>query len=296
MEWQQLEYFQTLARLQHVTRAAETLSITQPALSKSIARLEEDIGAPLFERRGRSIKINRYGQIFLSHVDRILKEFDRANKEIHDLIHPEHGEVAIGFTHTLSGLIPDLISAFRVQFPMIRLQLNQNYSYPLLDKLFSGDLDICLIPEPAEPQIPIQWMPLWTEELYITLSADHPLAGAESIQLDEIINESFIFFKTGFTIRETTDRLFHQTGVSPNVAFEGEEVTTVAGLVAAGLGVSILPDTGLDNRKIVQIRLSEPRCQRVIGMASIEGQYESPVTSRFKKFVSEQYAPRMEKV
>jgi DNA-binding transcriptional LysR family regulator len=294
MEWQQLEYFQTLACIQHVTRAAEALSLSQPALSRSIARLEEELGVPLFDRQGRTITLNRYGRLFLKRVDRMLMEFNQGKQELQDLVNPDYGEVALGFLHTLStSLIPDLIGAFRVQFPTIRFQLSQNHSYSLLEKLNAGELDICLIAEPTETKIPIQWTPLWSEEIFVTLPLGHPLASAESIILDQIADESFIFMKKGYALRDTTDRLFQKKGISPKVTFEGEEVATAAALVAAGLGVSLLPDTGLDKSKIVQIRLREPKCQRVIGLALIEGRYLSPVASRFKQFVMDHFR-RME--
>ena len=292
MEWQQLEYFQTLARIQHVTHAAESLSITQPALSRSISRLEEELGVPLFDRQRRAITLNRYGQLFLKRVDRMLMEFNAGKQELHDLVHPEHGEIALGFLHTLStSLIPDLIGAFRTHFPTIGFQLSQNQSYTLLEQLNIGELDICLIAEPTATKILIQWIPLWSEEIYLTLPLGHPLVNAKGIVLEEIADESFIFLKKGYTLRDTTDQLFQQQGIRPKIAFEGEEVATAAGLVAAGLGVSLLPNTGLDRSKIVQIPLRDPKCRRVIGLALVEGRYVSPATSRFKQFVIEYFSP-----
>lgn len=296
MEWQQLEYFQTLAHMQHVTRSAEALSLSQPALSRSIARLEDELGVPLFDRQGRTIMLNRYGQLFLKRVNRILKEFEDGKQELHDLVHPDHGEVALGFLHTMgTSLIPDLLGAFRAHSPSISFQLMQNHSYSLLEHLDAGELDICLIAEPTETNLPIQWTPLWSEEIFVIVPLDHPLAGADQIKLGEIADESFIFLKKGYALRRTTDQLFQQIGVSPKITFEGEEAATVAGLVAAGLGVSLLPDLrGLDKSKIAQIRLSQPRGQRVIGLAMVEGRYLSPATLTFKKFVEDHFG-RMEK-
>lgn len=286
MEWQQLEYFQRLARMQHVTQAAGSLSLSQPALSRSISRLEEELGLPLFDRHGRSITLNRYGKLFLKRVDNILMELHVAKQELHDLVHPESGEVALGFLHTLSiSLIPDLIGAFRVQFPTIKFQLTQNHSYSLLQHLNAGELDICLIAEPTESKLPIQWTPLWSEEIFVTLPLGHPLANAETLTLDAIADEWFIFMKKGYALRDTTDRLFQRQGIQPKVTFEGEEVAAAAGLVAAGLGISLLPEAGLDKRKIIQIPLREPKCQRVIGLALMDGRYLSPAALRFKQFV-----------
>ncbi|MGC5327538.1 LysR family transcriptional regulator [Brevibacillus sp. SYSU BS000544] len=287
MEWQQLEYFQTLASLQHVTRAAESLSLSQPALSRSIARLEEELGVPLFDRIGRTIQLNRYGQLFLKRVNRILNEFDESKKELHDLIHPDHGEVAIGFLHTLgTTLIPDLIGAFRTHSPNISFELTQNHSYSLLEHLDAGELDLCLVAEPTEMKLPIQWTPLWSEEIFVIVPHGHPLANAENVTLEEIASEPFISLKKGYAMRMTTDRLFTQMGINPNITFEGEEAATVAGLVAAGLGVSLLPHLrGLDESKIVQIPVSQPKCHRVIGLAFVQGRYLSPAALRFKEFV-----------
>jgi DNA-binding transcriptional LysR family regulator len=296
MEWQQLEYFQTLARLQHVTRAAESLSLSQSALSRSIARLEEELGVPLFNRQGRTIMLNRYGQLFLKRVNRILMEFHDGKQELQNLVHPECGEVALGFLHTLgTRLIPDLIRTFRVQSPMIRFQLIQNHSYSLLEHMYAGELDLCLVAEPTETKLPIQWIPLWSEEIFAVLPHDHPLAGAESILLDEIADESFIFLKKGYALRDTTDGLFRQLGITPKITFEGEEVATAAGLVAAGLGVSLLPDVGLDKSKIVYIPIRQPACKRVIGIAFSKERYLSPAASQFKQFVIDHFG-RMESI
>lgn len=298
MEWQQLEYFQTLARLQHVTRAAESLSLSQPALSRSIARLEEELGVQLFERQGRSIMLNRYGQLFLKRVNRILKEFNDGKQELQDLLHPDHGEVSLGFLHTLgTHLIPDLIGAFRLQAPSITFTLMQNHSYSLIEHLDAGELDLCLLAEPTETKLPIHWTPLWSEELFAVVPLGHRLADQESILLAEIANEPFIFLKKGYALRRTTDQLFEQIGVIPQITFEGEEAATASGLVAAGLGVSLLPDMrDINKSKTVQIRIREPKCQRVIGMALVKGGYLSPAATRFKEFVLNHFAESREQL
>ena len=120
MEWEQLEYFQTLARIQHVTKAAETLSITQPALSRSIVRLENHLGVPLFDRQGRSIKLNKYGEIFLKTVDSMIREYTEGKEEIQSLLKPDQGEVSLGFLHTLgTTIVPNLIGTFKDNYPTV---------------------------------------------------------------------------------------------------------------------------------------------------------------------------------
>ncbi|QYM62450.1 DNA-binding transcriptional regulator, LysR family [Bacillus subtilis] len=286
MEWEQLEYFQTLARMQHVTKAAKSLSITQPALSRSIARLENHLGVPLFDRQGRSISLNQYGHIFLRRVQAMMKEYTEGKEEIQALLKPDQGVVSLGFLHTLgTTLVPDLIGSFQQEYPNIAFQLKQNHSYWLLERLKSGDLDLCLLAS-IKPEDPIQWIKLWSEELFVFVPNDHPLASRESITLNEIAGERFILLKKGYALRMTVDELFEKANIQPNIMFEGEEATTAAGFVAAGLGISILPDLkGLDQSKITKIRVSWPECQRVIGIAWIKGRFLSPVAETFKQYV-----------
>lgn len=286
MEWEQLEYFQTLARMQHVTKAAKSLSITQPALSRSIARLENHLGVPLFDRQGRSISLNQYGHIFLRRVQAMMKEYTEGKEEIQALLKPNQGVVSLGFLHTLgTTLVPDLIGSFQQEYSNISFQLKQNHSYWLLERLKSGDLDLCLLAS-IKPENPIQWIKLWSEELFVFVPNDHPLASRESITLNEIAGERFILLKKGYALRMTVDELFEKADIQPNIMFEGEEAATAAGFVAAGLGISILPDLkGLDQSKITKIRVSWPECQRVIGIAWIKGRFLSPVAETFKQYV-----------
>jgi DNA-binding transcriptional LysR family regulator len=286
MEWQQFEYFQTLARMQHVTHAAETLSISQSALSRSIARFEDEIGVPLFERQGRSIRLNKYGHIFLKHVDNMMQEFDEGKQEIKELLDPDKGEVSLGFLHTLStSHIPDLLASFRAYYPKINFRLGQGPSHYLIDQLQVGEFDLCLI-APMEIKSPIAWRKLWHEELFVIVPKDHKYANRKNITLEEIADESFIHLKEGFSLRITIEQLFNEVGITPKITFEGEEADTVAGLVAAGLGVSILPNLkGTDQSKISQIPVNSPKCQRTIGIAWVEGRYLSPATEKFKQFV-----------
>ncbi|MFP7494376.1 LysR family transcriptional regulator [Terribacillus saccharophilus] len=290
MEWEQLEYFQTLAREQHVTKAAQILSITQPALSRSIARLESQIGTPLFDRQGRTIKLNKYGELLLKRVDLILKEFDEGKEEIQSLLDPDKGEISLGFLHTLgTSIVPNIIGAFKEEYPKVQFHLKQNHSNWLLENLQTGDLDLCLLASfPVKPRM--QWTPLWQEELFLFLPKTHPLANRKSITLEEIADEPFILMEEGYALRVTIDSIFDQVGIQPKIVFEGEEVTTIAGFVGAGLGISILPDVkSLDQMKIAKVRISSPKCVRTIGISSMEGKFLSPIAEKFKQYIVEHF-------
>ncbi len=286
MEWQQLKYFQVVAKMQHMTRAAEALSISQPALSRSIARLEDELGVPLFERQGRTIMLNRYGRLFLKRADTILKEMEEGKKELIGLQDPDSGEVSLGFLHTLgSHIIPNLIRSFRNNFPKVKFELNQDGSESLLRDLERGVTDLCLV-STKEKRNEIMWVKLWSEELFIIAPKTHPFAARESIALEETADESFIFFKRGIGIREITDQLCQEAGITPKITFEGEEIGTVAGLVSSGMGIAIIPNIkGIDWSIITKIPVSRPKCKREIGIAWVEGRYLSPATQRFRQFI-----------
>lgn len=286
MEWQQFEYFQVVARLEHMTKAAEELSISQPALSRSISRLEEEVGVSLFDRQGRSIQLNHYGKLFLHHVERMMKEFEEAIHELHDLNDPEKGIISLGFLHTLgTSIVPDLISAFRQTHPNIRFHLIQNYTHSQLKQLINSELDLCLLAY-TETESPIQWIKLWTDELFLIVPIDHPLAMKKSIRLADVGDENFILMKKGFALRNTSERLFRKVGIAPQVLFEGDEVATVAGFVGAGLGISILPDgEEINPSKMVKIHIKDIVCERTIGMAWLENRYYPPAVKEFQQFI-----------
>lgn len=275
-----------LAKIQHMTKAAEKLSISQPALSRSIARLEDELGVPLFERQGRSIHLNRYGELFEHRVERILNEYQLGLKELQQLVDPNHGEISLGFLHTLgTNIVPDLIRLFRTKHPDIHFSLKQNYTHLQLKHLLSGDLDLCLMAKMDVPK-PIHWTELWRDELFAIVPSDHPLSKRSSITIHELANESFILMKPGYALRLQADYLFEQAKFQPRITFEGDEVSTVAGFVIAGLGVSILPD-GLEiNQKgISKLHITGMNAERIIGMAWSEGRYLSPAAKAFQQFI-----------
>ncbi|AFM39388.1 transcriptional regulator [Desulfosporosinus acidiphilus SJ4] len=290
MEWTQLQYFQAVAELQHFTKASETLAISQPALSRSIARLEEELGVPLFERQGRTVVLNSYGKIFLNRVNRAIQEITLGQQEIQNLLDPFKGSVSLGFIHSQgSNLVPDLLGTFRKNFPEIQFMLYQNVTHQVLDQLEAGEIDFCFCSQPLARET-IHWIKLFIEEIILIVPHEHPLARRRTVKLADLAEEPFIAYKKELSLGEIIDRLFQEAGIMPKVTFEGEEVGTITGLVAAKLGIALIPKVRvLEMSGISQIHISEPKCQRVIGMAWIEGRYLSPAAKRFKEFVAEHF-------
>ena len=285
-----MEYFRAVAQQEHITQAAEQLAVSQPAVSRSIARLEHELGVPLFEREGRSVRLNRYGKTFLTHVERALNEIAEGQRELADMVGPLRGTVAIGFIHVLATqLLPILIRRFRAGHSQVEVKLSQGSTATLLEQLRAGDTDLCLIATHPE-QEDLRWAPLFEEEIFAVVPPDHPLAGRESVRLAELADEPFITFKPGWGLRLLNDELCRQAGFSPRVAFEGDEVATVHGLVAAGLGVALIPRTPAPREaRAAWLPVSEPRCFRTIGVGWIGGRYLSAVATLFRDFIIESF-------
>lgn len=287
MELEQLEYFYTLAKLEHVTNAAKQLSISQPALSRSIKRLENELGVPLFDRQGKKLVLNKYGQTFLSRVESILKEYEQGLKEINEMMEPLSGEISLGFLFTLGTVkLPNIIMAFNREYPKIRITFTQGTSYALIDKLKDGDLDICLVATKSD-MVDIHAIPLWSEDLFLYVPIDHPFASRKSIHLKELENEPFISISKEYPLRDYIDTLLIDNQIKLRRMFEVGDVATIAGFVAAGLGVSILPDIqGIELNTISKINIANPVTTRNIYLAWHKQRFISPATQKFIDFLT----------
>jgi DNA-binding transcriptional LysR family regulator len=285
MELQQLEFFRAVARTGHVTQAAQSLGVSQPALSRAIARLERELGVELFDRRGRSVRLNRFGRAFAARVERALGEIEQGRRELADLAGLEGGVVSLGFLHTLGiQVIPELLGAFRASFPGVTFSLMQNASDTIYAHLWDGEVDLCFAPPPVHDE-GIVWTELFREELFLAVPAAHRLAGRATVRLAEIAEEPFISLRPTYSIRQLIDDLCRQAGFKPKIAFEGEEVGTVRGLVAAGLGVALLPAPARPGpADPPHIKVSVPHCERRLGLAWLRERFYGAAARRFRDF------------
>ena len=295
MELQQLEYFRVVARTQHVTQAAEELGISQPALSRAMARLERDLGVTLFDHRGRSVKLNRYGEAFLRHVERALAAVEEGRRELTDLSDRDSGVIAFGFAHALgTTIVPDLIASFRREHPRARFQLLQNASHIILDELEAGDVDLALVSPVPTASERIETIELASEELLLTVPHDHRLAKRRAVRLAELRGDTFVCLRQGYGLRTLTDQFCAQAGFAPKISFEGEEIATLRGLVAVGLGVAIIPAaTTPGESKPPQLHISEPQCRRSIGLMWEPGRYQPQLAQQFRQHIAASFRDGM---
>ncbi|WP_433240141.1 LysR family transcriptional regulator [Actinomadura nitritigenes] len=289
MDLQSVRWFLAVAEQGHVTNAASELRVSQPGLSRAIARLERELGVPLFDRVGRGVALSRYGRVFAEHARRLAAEEEAARRALAQAADPERGEVSLAFLHTQGpSFVPDLIRRYRRDHPGVAFRLSQDNSERLAAMVLDGRADLAITaPPPAHPSL--TWHPLVTERLELAVPADHRLAARGSARVRDVLDEPFVAFRQGTGLRALTEELFEACGARPRVAFEGEEHSTVRGLVAAGLGVAIVapPPAGEDVPGVRHLALADPGGVRTIGLVWAAERTRPPVVEGFRAFVLE---------
>lgn len=295
MELRQLHYFIKVAQKQHVTQASEELHVAQSAVSRQIHQLEEELGVSLFVQKGRNLQLTPVGKLFLDRVEGIMAELDRAVREVHEFLDPELGEVRIGFPHSMGiSLLPTVVAAFRKKHPHVKFRLRQGTYTSLIKDLTSGEIDLSFVSPFPESHDQVIGEMLLSEELYAVVPKQHHLANRESIRLDELRHDPFVMFSDAYSLRGIVHEACKSAGFVPKIGFEGEETDTIRGLVAAGLGVGLLPEmalTEISPLEPAKIRISEPRVTRTIGLARRKDEKLTPVAELFRSFLLHYFAP-----
>ncbi|QMU79220.1 LysR family transcriptional regulator [Streptacidiphilus sp. PB12-B1b] len=280
-----LAQFAAVARLEHVTRAAAELGMPQPTLSRAVARLEAELGVALLAREGRTVRLTRAGEVFRTAVERALGEVERGAEAARAEADPVAGRVAFGFLHTMgSEAVPMLLRGFRVENPRVRFQLVQDYTDSMLQRLRGGELDLCLVsPRPEGPELTARR--LGEQRLRLVVPAEHRLAGRQRVRLAEVAGDAFVMLEPGYGLRRITDTLCTEAGFTPRVSFEGEEAETLRGMVAAGLGVAVLPPATAPRPEVAELQLTSPGARRELSLVWVTGRPLTPPVQAFRSYV-----------
>jgi LysR family transcriptional regulator, transcription activator of glutamate synthase operon len=276
MNVDELRWFVAVAEAGQVTKAAADLHISQPALSRALARMQRQLGVDLFDRDGRNLRLNRYGEVFLAHARRALAELDGGRRAVEEMAGTRSGLVSLGYAPTLSvWLVPALVSEFRAE----------NAMKPLVDALREGSVDLLVTPRPPDPTL--AWKRLGTERLKLAVPPHHRLATRKRVRLAEAAEEPFVMLKPAYEFRALSEDLCHEAGFEPRNAFEAEDIASVRALVAAGLGVAVVPPLHTPGPAAPELDLRDKHATRPIGIAWEERRYRSPMTELFRRFVLE---------
>jgi len=243
MELRQLRYLVALAEERHFTRAAERVRVAQPALSQQVAKLEAELGTPLVDRTTRRVQMTAAGELLVAHARRALAELDDARAELARLTGLVAGRVTIGLTTTPGPLdLVRLLADFHARFPQVELAVREDLSTTLADALRADALDLAFLSLVQEDDHHgLELHELAAEPLVVALPDGHRLAGRVRLRIADLREEELIAFSEGATIRAAVQRVSRAAGFEPRIAVETREVARMRALVAAGLGVAILP-------------------------------------------------------
>jgi DNA-binding transcriptional LysR family regulator len=267
MELRHLRYFVAVAAEGHVTRAARKLGIAQPPLTQQIHQLEEQVGASLFIRGPRGVSLSAAGQAFLPHAEAALREATRAAVAAQRVSRGEAGTLRIGFTSaaSLNPLVPATINDFRTAYPGVELRLTVQATTPLLAQLSSDILDAAFIRPTSAERESLRVVDLPDERLWIALPATHPLASRNRIRLAELRSDPFVFYPraNGSVLYDTIIATCQGAGFSPTIVQEAPQMASIVGLVAAGIGVALVPES------VCQLRPEGVRYARILGQTPV---------------------------
>lgn len=282
-----LRYFITLAEVKHYTKAAAQLCITQPSLSHAIAQLEQELGVPLFEKSGRNTTLTQYGEEFLLCAKRTLATLDSGIDSLQRSAQGE-GLIRLGLLRTLgTDFVPRLAAEFLALHPHrdIRFSFHSGATTPLLDDLKDQRIDLAFCSKP-EPNSPFVWRPIGQEDLVLITPLQHPLAKHRSVCLKDTLPYPHVFFSEGSGMRSVVNDLYSPLGELPPVACETEEDEVIAGLVAHGFGIAIVPYMDLLRRlPVVILTLKELPFTRSFYLVRNQSAYLSPAAENFWEFV-----------
>jgi LysR family transcriptional regulator, transcription activator of glutamate synthase operon len=241
MDTDTLRWFQQVADGVTVTEISDLSAVTQPGVSRALQRLEAQVGTPLLRRSGRTLHMTHAGSVFKHHVDALLHQLDDGIAAVNQLIDPDTGTVALAFQQSLgTWLVPDLVRSFRAAHPGVRFRLTQVHDELHAPALDGGEADLEIgTLRRRDPALRVRQLAI--EPLRLALPRDHELATRERIDLAEVSGEQFVSVPPTTALRKQADDLCAQAGFAPIVVFQGNDLSTVRGFVAAGLGVAIIP-------------------------------------------------------
>jgi LysR family hydrogen peroxide-inducible transcriptional activator len=274
MEVHQLRYFCAVAETGSFTRAAAREQVAQPSLSQQIMKLEEELGVRLFDRLGRAVRLTEPGQLFLPRARTILTELRAAKEEVAEKQSTVSGKVSVGVIPTIAPyFLPPRIALFSRKYPQAAITVMEDVTVRLMDRLRGGLVDLAIMALPARGH-DLECYPLRTERLFAILPKGHALSRKRSLKMKELRNEPFLLLRDDHCFRDTAIEVCKHARILPQIVFESGQFSSILGMVAAGLGVSIVPEMALEKRPdCSSVLITDERASRTIGVAVLKGHF-----------------------
>lgn len=248
MELRHLRYFVAVAEEQHMTRAAARLGIQQPPLSQQIQDLERELNVQLFDRSPRRIQLNTAGELFLEEARRLLAQADEAVARVRKSARGESGRISLGYTSSaaIHEQVPHLLKEFARRYPLIEMSVHENTTRNLLDEVHAQRLDAAFVRADIERYPELRAIVLSEEATVVALPLEHPLAESQDgIYLEQLQNQPFVLYRqaNGPGVQDRLFAAFQAAGFMPRIVEEVPRLLSAVTMVAAGKGLSILPQS-----------------------------------------------------
>lgn len=292
MDVRQLRYLVALAEERHFTRAAAREHVAQPALSQQIRKLEDEVGMALVHRTTRSVALTDAGEMLVGRARRVLAELEAAHAELEALSGVRTGRVTIGAMQTLGAFdFPLLLATFHARYPDVELAVREEASDTLAAMVRADELDLAILSVTDRiERRGLGLRELADEELVAVLPRDHPLAGRKRLRFFELAEQEFIGYREGWALRHILDQAAASAGFTPRMAFESNETTRIRALVARGLGVAVLPRSGVSGPQgadLAIVPLTNPRPTRDVTLAWRADRRHPPAAAAFLEMARE---------
>src|ERR1700739_1968394 len=272
MELHQLRYFCAVAETGSFSRAAEQSHVSQPSLPHQILKLEDELGARLFDRLGRSVRLTEHGKTFLPRARAVLRELEAAKGDVVEGKEFIGGPVTGGVIPPVSPyFLPPRLTVFSRKFPQVRLTVVEEITPVLLDRLRAGTIDVAILALPIRGH-EFDSFPLLTERLFAALPKKHKLNSRLSLSLKDLRAEPFVLLRDGHCFRDTAVAACDRARLHPQIVFESGQFSSLLSMVGAGMGVSIVPEMAIEKKPPCRyIRIADDQAVRTIGAAVLRG-------------------------
>src|SRR6202171_3957564 len=272
MELHQLRYFCAVAETNSFSRAAEQSHVSQPSLSQQIMKLEDELGARLIDRLGRSVRLTELGKTFLPRARAVLRELEAAKGDVVEQKESVGGSITVGVIPTVAPyLLPLQLSSFSRKYPQAQLTVVEEITPILLERLRAGSIDVAVLALPIRGH-EFETFPLLTERLFAALPKTHKYAKSSSLSLKELRPEPFLLLRDGHCFRDTAVAACDRARLHPQIVFESGQFSSILSMVGAGMGVSIVPEMAIDKKSRCRfVRIDDPAAARTIGAVILRG-------------------------
>lgn len=288
MNLQQLYYFKTIAQLEHYTKAAEQLNVSQSRLSHAIGDLEKELQVTLFVHQGRNVKLTRCGAFLLEYVSQSLDILDRGLEKLSDFVNPDTGSIGLSYLGSLANFVTFCISRFfeKTGKVQVHFQFNQTVTQTIEDSLMEGHTDLAFT-TPFDNKN-IESVKIGSHKTILIVSRDHLLAAQDSVDLTTLANETFVTYSPQCMIRNHIDEIFQTVGIQPKISFEALYDSIVLGVVSANLGVALVAEAvDLTGCHVKALQIENEIPEREIHMAWVKDRYMTPAVKCFRDFIME---------